>query len=160
MRKLSNVIYHVYPGKRSDLWIIMEYCPHGNLREFLRNSRSRYSLDENDLITDVSQVFGPKNLIQFGLQIAKGMNFLNSRKVISFFKNILVYTTWMCHYIWRNPTHNPACAIENILYILPTRVWMSACTRKYEIHSLACTGYIYFLIKTQRHALKRFICGW
>ena len=60
----------------------MEYCPHGNLREFLQNSRSRYNVDEEDLVADLSQVFGPKNLIYFGLQIAKGMNFLISRKVI------------------------------------------------------------------------------
>ena len=60
----------------------MEYCPHGNLLEFLRNSQSRYSIDENCLITDLSQVFGPKNLIHFGLQMAKGMKFLISRKVV------------------------------------------------------------------------------
>ena len=60
----------------------MEYCPHGNLRKFLRNSRSRYRVEEKGLITDLSQVFGPKNLIHFGLQIAKGMKFLISRKVV------------------------------------------------------------------------------
>ena len=80
----SSVIFHVHSGKKSEIWIIMEYCPHGNLREFLRNSRSRYSIDENDMITDLSKVFGPKNLIHFGLQITKGMNFLISRKVIFF----------------------------------------------------------------------------
>ena len=62
----------------------MEYCPHGNLREFLKNSRDRYRVEENRFITDLSQEFGPKNLIHFGLQIAKGMKFLISRKVINF----------------------------------------------------------------------------
>ena len=59
----------------------MEYCSHGNIREFLRNSRSRYNVDEDCFITDLSQMFGPKNVIYFAWQIAKGMTFLISRKV-------------------------------------------------------------------------------
>ena len=59
----------------------MEYCPYGNLREFLRNSRNLYNVEEESLRTDFSEVFGPKNLIYFAWQIAKGMTFLISRKV-------------------------------------------------------------------------------
>ena len=70
-----------YLGKSSNLWIIMEYCPNGNLREFLRSSRNHYSIEEETLMTDLSQVFGPKNLIYLAWQIAKGMTFLISRKV-------------------------------------------------------------------------------
>ena len=60
----------------------MEYCPNGNLREFLRQNREMYSLEVDWLVKDLSQGFGPKNLMYFALQIAKGMAFLNSRKVI------------------------------------------------------------------------------
>ena len=60
----------------------MEYCPHGNIREFLRNSRSRYNVEADGFITDLSQAFGPKNVIHFGFQIVKGLKFLVSRKVI------------------------------------------------------------------------------
>ena len=59
----------------------MEYCRHGNLREFLKNSRNRYNVDEDGFVTDFSQMFGPKNVIYFAWQIAKGMTFLISRKV-------------------------------------------------------------------------------
>ena len=59
----------------------MEYCPYGNLRVFLRNGRSRYSVGEESLMADLSHVFGPKNLIYFAWQITKGMAFLISRKV-------------------------------------------------------------------------------
>ena len=97
MHILLSILYikliSIYQGKSSDLWVIMEYCPHGNLLEFLRNSRRRYSIDENCLITDLSQVFGPKNLIHFGLQIAKGMKFLISRKVV-FFVTVHVCTNF------------------------------------------------------------------
>ena len=67
-------------GKSSNLWIIMEYCPYGNLRVFLRKGRSRYSVG-GSLMADLSQVIGPKNLIYFAWQITKGMAFLISRKV-------------------------------------------------------------------------------
>ena len=60
----------------------MEYCPNGNLRDFLRNSRNLYRVEEQSLMTDLSQAFGPNNLIYIAWQIAKGMTFLISRKII------------------------------------------------------------------------------
>lgn len=59
----------------------MEFCEHGNLRQFLRDSRDRYNKDEEFLMNDLSLDFGPKNLIQLAYQITKGMAFLVSRKV-------------------------------------------------------------------------------
>jgi serine/threonine protein kinase len=59
----------------------MEYCPNGNLKEFLRSNRNLYSLEEESLMLDLSQVIGPKSLTYLAWQIAKGMTFLISRKV-------------------------------------------------------------------------------
>jgi serine/threonine protein kinase len=81
----------------------MEYCRNGNLREFLRNNRSWYNAEEESFDRDISQVFGPKNLIYFAWQITKGMTFLISRKVIKFpyhslsqYKtNQILYTNYM-----------------------------------------------------------------
>ncbi|CAB3989347.1 vascular endothelial growth factor receptor 2-like, partial [Paramuricea clavata] len=59
--------------------IILEYCPHGNLREFLRTRRDVYEPEWKDVdnvrlsITD---------LADFSLHISKGMEFLISRKCI------------------------------------------------------------------------------
>ena len=58
--------------------IVLEYCPHGNLREFLKGKRDIYEPDWKEVdnvglsITDVAT---------FALQIARGMEFLISRKV-------------------------------------------------------------------------------
>lgn len=71
-------------GKSSNLWIIMEYCPNGNIREFLRSRRSLYNVMEESLMPDLSHVIGPKMLIHFAWQISKGMMFLISRKVTKF----------------------------------------------------------------------------
>ena len=59
----------------------MEYCPNGNLRDFLRNSRDLYRVEEQSLMTDLSQEFGPNDLIYMAWEITKGMTFLTSRKV-------------------------------------------------------------------------------
>jgi hypothetical protein len=59
----------------------MAYCPNGNLREFLQNNQSRYSVEEESFDPDISQVFGPRNIIYVAWKIAKGMTFLTSRKV-------------------------------------------------------------------------------
>ncbi|CAB3981076.1 vascular endothelial growth factor receptor 2-like [Paramuricea clavata] len=79
---IVNILGACTKGKSSNLCIIMEYCPNGNLREFLRNNRSWYNAKEESFDRDLSQVFGPKNLIYFAWQITKGMTFLTSRKII------------------------------------------------------------------------------
>ncbi|XP_028407243.1 fibroblast growth factor receptor 2-like [Dendronephthya gigantea] len=79
---IVNILGACTKGKSSDLWIIMEYCPYGNLREFLRSSRTIYNMEENSLETDPSQAIGPRNLIHFAWEISKGMDFLISRKII------------------------------------------------------------------------------
>ena len=68
-------------GKSKNLWIIMEYCPNGNLRDFLRSSRRFYDVNEDSLVPDPWQTMGPKTLMYFAWQISKGMAFLISRKV-------------------------------------------------------------------------------
>jgi serine/threonine protein kinase len=58
--------------------LILEYCPHGNLKEFLRTRRAIYEPEWKDVdnvrlsITDIAK---------FALHVAKGMEFLISRKV-------------------------------------------------------------------------------
>ena len=60
----------------------MEYCPNGNLREFVRGCRSTYDLNEESLLPDTSNGIGPNCLMYFAWQITKGMTFLISRKVL------------------------------------------------------------------------------
>ena len=67
----------------------MEYCPNGNLREFLLGRRTIYDVNEKCLIPDPSHGFGPNSLIYFAWQITKGMTFLISRKVLIFIVTFL-----------------------------------------------------------------------
>ena len=60
------------------LFLIVEYCSHGNLKDFLRNNRP--SLLELSGDMEVSLTF--RDLLSFAYQITKGMSYLSSKKVI------------------------------------------------------------------------------
>ncbi|EDV51734.1 fibroblast growth factor receptor homolog 2 [Drosophila erecta] len=71
------------------LWVIVEYAPHGNLKDFLklnrpgapqRRSDSDGYLDDKPLIS--TQQLGEKELTKFAFQIARGMEYLASRRCI------------------------------------------------------------------------------
>ncbi|XP_028407826.1 fibroblast growth factor receptor 1-like [Dendronephthya gigantea] len=60
--------------------IILEYCPHGNLKEFLRTRRDIYEPEWKDSIDNGQLTV--INIANFALHIAKGMEYLLSRKCI------------------------------------------------------------------------------
>lgn len=59
----------------------MEHCPYGDLRTFLRGQKDFYDVQEMSLTTDPLQKLGPRILLVMVFQIAKGIEFLISRKV-------------------------------------------------------------------------------
>ncbi|XP_028408434.1 fibroblast growth factor receptor 3-like [Dendronephthya gigantea] len=79
---IVNLLGACTKGTSYELWVILEYCPNGDLRSFLRHGRHRYEENESSLTVNMSVRFGPRNLIYIAFQIAKGMEFLVSRKVI------------------------------------------------------------------------------
>ncbi|XP_016966696.2 fibroblast growth factor receptor homolog 2 [Drosophila biarmipes] len=71
------------------LWVIVEFAPHGNLKDFLKQNRpgapqrrsdSDGYLDDKPLIP--AQQLGEKELTKFAFQIARGMEYLASRRCI------------------------------------------------------------------------------
>ncbi|XP_039759893.1 fibroblast growth factor receptor homolog 1-like isoform X2 [Pararge aegeria] len=63
------------------LYVIVEYAPNGNLREFLRNHRpgNRY---ESDVEDKTKKTLTQKDLVSYSYQIARGMEYLASRRCI------------------------------------------------------------------------------
>jgi serine/threonine protein kinase len=59
----------------------MEYCPYGNMSEFLRNRREIYEPDWLQLTEDHDSKLSITDLVETASQIASGMEFLASRKV-------------------------------------------------------------------------------
>ncbi|XP_013147632.1 PREDICTED: fibroblast growth factor receptor homolog 1-like isoform X1 [Papilio polytes] len=64
------------------LYVIVEYAPNGNLREFLRNHRpgNRYESPTEDL--KEKKTLTQKDLVSFSYQVARGMEYLASRRCI------------------------------------------------------------------------------
>ncbi|XP_061194656.1 fibroblast growth factor receptor 4-like isoform X3 [Saccostrea echinata] len=66
------------------LYVIVEYAPNGNLRDFLRSRRPPNSGYEKPVGEDntAKETLSEKDLISFSYQIARGMDYLSSRQCI------------------------------------------------------------------------------
>lgn len=64
------------------LYVIVEYAPHGNLRDFLRKHRPTANYDVLDGGDAVERkTLTHKDLVSFAFQVARGMEYLASRRV-------------------------------------------------------------------------------
>ncbi|OON21273.1 protein tyrosine kinase, partial [Opisthorchis viverrini] len=63
--------------------VVVEYAPHGNLRDFLRARRPPKSTSElNRLMKLPYPTLNRRNLLDYGLQVARGMEYLSLRSVV------------------------------------------------------------------------------
>ena len=66
------------------LYVVVEYAPHGNLRDFLREHRSTASVYEAAIgqFEPKKKTLTQKDLVSFAYQVARGMEYLASRRCI------------------------------------------------------------------------------
>ena len=66
------------------IYVIVEFAPHGNLRDFLKENRPPGSATEAPETSQARPVreLNEKNLISFADQIARGMQYLSENKVL------------------------------------------------------------------------------
>lgn len=67
------------------LYVIVEYAPHGNLKDFLKKNRpiSEFEVSKFDDDNKERKILTQKDLISFAFQVARGMEYLASRRVSS-----------------------------------------------------------------------------
>ncbi|XP_057305893.1 fibroblast growth factor receptor 2-like isoform X2 [Hydractinia symbiolongicarpus] len=75
----QNIINFIGCCTQSDpVYVVVEYAPHGNLRQYLRSKRPPPS----DSDERPKPLLATKDMVSYALQIAKGMEYLASRKCI------------------------------------------------------------------------------
>lgn len=75
-------------SQNGPLWVIVEFAPHGNLKDFLKKNRplsgwGSCSLKRNSEYLEEKTHLTEKHLTSFAFQIARGMEYLASRRVSS-----------------------------------------------------------------------------
>ena len=76
---IINILGACTRSKR--LMLIMEYAPHGSLVNFLREKRPIYQPTWMKTVNDPKEEFTLVDLVMASYQIARGMEFLASKKV-------------------------------------------------------------------------------
>lgn len=70
------------------LYVIVEFAPHGNLRDFLKSRRLDLPAGYNTGLArrgTHNRSLSFRDLVSFGYQVARGMEYLSSRMVWKFF---------------------------------------------------------------------------
>jgi len=68
--------------RNESLFAIIEYCPHGDLKNFLKSKRSCYSGEWATTLYEQTDHLTLGDLSSIAYQIAKGMAFLHSKKLV------------------------------------------------------------------------------
>lgn len=68
------------------LYVLVEFALHGNLRDFLRQNRPSSGY-EPAIGSNIKDTLTQKDLVSFAYQIARGMEYLASRKVCCYIFN-------------------------------------------------------------------------
>ena len=69
------------PGRESDVMLILEYCPHGNLLSFIKGRRQMFKPIWKKQHFGIEQEFTTLDLVIMAYQICKGLEYLAQRKV-------------------------------------------------------------------------------
>ena len=110
-KNIVNLLGACTKGDR--LLIIMEFAPHGNLSKFLRGKRDIYEPTWETTTKNPDVELTISNLVVYAYQIARGMEFLASKKVrVSRNSNALCTS---------NRKQKNSSPVSRVLFIL---VWM------------------------------------
>lgn len=81
-KNIVNLLGACTKGSYGDLCVIIEYCPYGNLLQFLRNRRELYQSKWQVPTTDPDKQFTLTDLVSAAFQVTRAMEFLASRKCV------------------------------------------------------------------------------
>ena len=91
-QNIVNLLGSVTLGGQKNLNVILEYCPHGSLLNFLHKRRDCFQPIWLKYQDDMSNEFTYIDSVLTAFQIAEGMNFLEIQKVFSI--EFLKFLVW------------------------------------------------------------------
>ena len=96
------------------LYVVVEYAPHGNLRDFLRQHRPSSGY-EPAIGSDLKEkkTLTQKDLVSFAYQVARGMEYLASRRVSLVVLQIFVYGDSRS-----DPKPSTCCTLLHVLVVV------------------------------------------
>ncbi|KAJ7350230.1 hypothetical protein OS493_037693 [Desmophyllum pertusum] len=77
---IVNLLGACTRGRHRDLCVIIEYCPHGSMLQFLRDKRNMYHPTWLPPTEDAAEQFSLTDVVSAAFQVARAMEFLVSRK--------------------------------------------------------------------------------
>lgn len=81
-KNIVNLLGACTKGRQGDLCVIIEYCPYGNMLQFLRSKRDLYDPKWLTPSTDPDKQFTTTDIVSAAFQVARAMEFLASRKCV------------------------------------------------------------------------------
>lgn len=78
-KRPGNFTYKYKTGISGPLFVVVEFAPHGNLRQFLRERRPSEYQHSRQSYSGPSLTM--RDFVSFAFQIARGMEYLGTRKV-------------------------------------------------------------------------------
>jgi serine/threonine protein kinase len=115
------------------LYVVVEYAPHGNLRDFLRQHRPSSGY-EPAIGTDLKEkkTLTQKDLVSFAYQVARGMEYLASRRVSFIILPIYMYTAYL------NMVSSFCCMVDISLITLNTYLKLLSANYSWYAHLAHC----------------------
>jgi len=81
-KNIVNLLGACTKGRHCDICVIIEYCPYGNMLQFLRNRRGIYDSTWLPPSDNPDKQFTMTDVVSAAFQVARGMEFLASRKCV------------------------------------------------------------------------------
>ncbi|EDO47097.1 predicted protein, partial [Nematostella vectensis] len=81
-KNIVNLLGACTKGRECDLLVIIEYCPHGNLLNFLRKRRDVFEATWSPPTEKPDETFTLTDLVITSFQVSRAMQFLASRRCV------------------------------------------------------------------------------
>ncbi|KAK3724950.1 hypothetical protein QZH41_017156, partial [Actinostola sp. cb2023] len=81
-KNIVNLLGACTKGPKQDLWVIIEYCQYGDLMHYLKDKRDIHEPTWEPPTDDPKVQFSLTELVSATYQVARGMEFLTSRRLV------------------------------------------------------------------------------